>query len=101
MIALKRLVFRLDEMLVDKSKIDLELVRSLTDDALAYLKKVKHFEYAGNIKLPGVALKMVDLNMDLDDIIKELVDKRTDIEFKGELSLIIEEVKDAKTKITA
>jgi hypothetical protein len=101
MITLKKLVLALDKMLVDRSKVDLESLRSLTDDALAYLKKSKSFEYVGDIKLPGVAFKFVDLNMDLDDIVKELVDKRTDIEFRGELTLIIEEVKrDEKKKST-
>jgi hypothetical protein len=42
---------------------------------------------------------MVDLNMDLDDIVKELIDKRSDIEFKGELSIIIEGVEQDATKI--
>ena len=53
---------------------------------------MKHFEHKGSFKLPGVALKMVELNMDLDDVIKELVDKRSDIEFEGELALTIEKV---------
>ena len=96
MIALKKLVLTLDGMLNKDDEYDEKLLIALTNDALTYLKKVKSFEYAGTIKLPGVAFKLVDLNMDLDDIVKELVDKRTDIEFKGELSLIIEEVKHAK-----
>lgn len=93
MTELKKLVFAIDKLLNDKDSIDKKQLRELTDAALAYLKKSKTFEYAGDIKLPGVALKLVDLNMDFDDIVKELVDKRTDIEFKGELTLIIEEVK--------
>jgi len=98
MIALKKLAFELDKHLKAKGDIDRALLQPLVDDAIKYLKKTKTFEYVGQIKLPGVALKMVDLNMDLDDIVKELVDKRTDIEFKGELSLIIEEVKSETTK---
>jgi len=93
MIALKKLTLALDKMLNEKDISNIVLLRSLVDDALAYLKKSKSFEYAGDIKLPGVAFKLVDLNMDFDDIVKELVDKRTDIEFKGELTLVIEEVK--------
>jgi len=99
MIALKKLVLELDKQLGEK-EVDLKGLRSLTDDALAYLTKTKHFEYVGSIKLPGVAFKMVDLNMDLDDIVKDLVDKKSDIEFKGELSLVIEEVKKSDDKKT-
>jgi hypothetical protein len=101
MIALKKLVFELDKKLKEKGDLDRASLQLLVDDALVYLKKSKHFEYAGDIKLPGVAFKMVDLNMDLDDIVKELIDKRTDIEFKGEISLTIEEVKGNATKNSA
>jgi hypothetical protein len=98
MIALKKLVLYLNNVLSENSPIDVGVLKVLTADAVKYLNKAKTFEYAGDIKLPGVALKMVDLNMDLDDIVKELVDKRSDIEFKGELTLIIEEVKKDEKK---
>jgi hypothetical protein len=103
MIALKKLVLFLEkgfnEMKKPDGNFDMKLLQSLTTDALVYLKRTKTFEYAGAIKLPGVAFKMVDLNMDLDDIVKELIDKRSDIEFKGELSIIIEGVEQDATKI--
>lgn len=102
MIALKKLVFAIDKALKLKAdNVDREELQKLTDDALTYLKKAKTFEYAGDIKLSGAVFKLVDLNMDFDDIVKELIDKRTDIRFKGELSLIIEEVIQDASKIVA
>lgn len=101
MIAIKKLVLELDKLLSAKGDFNLESLpelQRLTDAAMKYLNKSKAFEYTGPIKLPGVALKMVDLNMDLDDIIKELVDKRSDIEFKGTLTLVIEDIKKDETK---
>ena len=97
MIALKKLVLQLDKMLSEKDISNIVLLRSLTDDALKYLKTSKTFEYTGPIKLPGVALKLVDLKMDLDDVIKEIFNKRSDIEFSGTINLIVEdEVKNEK-----
>jgi hypothetical protein len=100
MIAVKKLVLFLEHGFAEMGKtdgnFDMKLLKSLTDDAITYLKKSKSFEYDGEMKLPGVALKLLELNMDFDDVIKELVDKRTDIEFKGSISLIIEEVKQEK-----
>lgn len=93
MIALKKLVFELDQMLRDKDISNIVLLRSLVDDALTYLNRTKTFEYSGPIRLPGCAFKLVDLKADFDDIVKAIVDKRTDIEFNGELALIIEETK--------
>ena len=98
MIALKKLVLALERQLKQPEELDRAALQLLVDDALKYLKKSKSFEYVGDIKLPGVAFKLVDLNMDFDDIVKEIVDKRTDIEFKGELTLIIEEVKQDEKK---
>jgi len=93
MIALKKLVLALDRQLKQPEGFDRLAIESLVNDALAYLKKSKVVEYSGKFRLPGVALKLVDLNMDLDDVIKELVNKRSDIDFVGELSLVIEEAK--------
>ena len=92
MITLKKLVIELDKRLKSGDELDRAVLQSLVDDALAYLNRAKHFEHKGSFKLPSVALKMVELNMDLDDVIKELVDKRSDIEFEGELALTIEKV---------
>ena len=73
-------------------------LQKLTDDALDYLKTAKVFEYTGPIRLPGVAFKMVNINMDLDDLVKDLIGKRSSIEFEGTISLIIEKVKEDETK---
>jgi len=100
MLELKKLAFALDEQLNRKGELDRASLQSLVDDALKYLKKTRVLEYVGDMRMPGVALKLVGLNMDLDDIIKELVDKRSDIEFKGELNLIIEEMNNEKKPIT-
>ena len=101
MIALKKLVVVIDKALnSDKELFDkaaTKELRSLTNDALEYLKKTRTFEYSGPIKLNGVAFKLLDLKMDFDDVVKALVDKRFDIEFNGELSLIMEEKSEAKT----
>jgi hypothetical protein len=82
----------------DKNKklvMPLELHHEL-ELADKYLTTTKALEYKGQMKMPYTALKLIELGMDFDDVIKEIFNKRNDIEFDGELYLIVNDKVETK-----
>ena len=66
-------------------------------EAKQFLTASKTIEYTGKMRMPGVALKLIDLNVDLDDAIKAMANKKSDITFNGYVCLVMEQEPPAPT----
>lgn len=55
-----------------------------------FLTTSKAFEYNGPLELKyGAQIKLLDLKLDMDDVIRNMMGKRTDIGIQVQLSMIV------------
>ena len=64
-----------------------------------FLEAAKSFEYEGKLTMKyATTIKLVECGMDLDDVIKNLMGKKTDIEADCQLVLVLSPLEPETTK---
>ena len=95
MLAHKNLLLIAEKILstaeLEKSHNDLKTaLESATKESREFLVSAKSFEYSGPMEMKyGAAIKLKDFKMDFDDVIRNVFNKRTDIEGNIYLGLVV------------
>jgi hypothetical protein len=64
-------------------------VKAAVEAAVDFLDDIKSFEYGGQLKLSGSVIKLTNINMDFDDVIKQMAGKPYNIEVQCGLFLYL------------
>jgi hypothetical protein len=64
-------------------------VKAAVETAVDFLDNIKSFEYGGQLKLSGSVIKLTDISMDFDDVIKQMAGKPYNIDVQCGLFLYL------------
>ena len=95
MLAYKNLLLIAEKVIavgeLEKSHDDLKKALEMAArESREFLVSSKSFEYSGPLEMKyGAAIKLKDFKMDFDDVLRNVFNKRTDIEGQVYLSLVV------------
>lgn len=69
---------------------ELPLLKKAAESSREFLTTTKTFEYHGELELKyGAAVKLNDIKLDFDDVVRNVVGKRTDIQVEVYLAMVL------------
>jgi hypothetical protein len=87
---LKDLTIAIQRALKDHPEAETKELTDALNNAVDFMTAKKAFEYVGEITCTHTAIKLVQAEIDLDDVLRGLSGKRTDIKLDAELYLVVQ-----------